>query len=78
MTKQELIKSFYDKTGCPMVCNTSFNVRGEPIVLSPQDAYECFMSNEMDVLILENYVILKKDQINRNYDFNKKNKFILD
>jgi len=74
----KLIKSFYDKTGCPMVCNTSFNVRGEPIVLSPQDAYECFMSNEMDVLILENYVILKKEQINRNYDFNKKNKFILD
>ena len=49
-----LIKAFKKKTGCPTIVNTSFNVRGEPIVCSPQDAYRCFMRTEMDILVLEN------------------------
>ena len=58
----KLLKSFYDKTGCPVMVNTSFNVRGEPIVESPTDAYRCFMRTEMDALVLGNFLLLKKDQ----------------
>ncbi|MDP1676118.1 MAG: carbamoyltransferase [Bacteroidota bacterium] len=58
----KLLKSFYDKTGCPVMVNTSFNVRGEPIVESPSDAYRCFMRTEMDALVLGNFLLLKKDQ----------------
>jgi carbamoyltransferase len=58
----ELISSFYEKTSCPVIVNTSFNVRGEPIVESPADAYRCFMRTEMDVLVLGNYLLMKKDQ----------------
>ena len=57
-----LIKKFEDKTGCPVVINTSFNVRGEPIVCSPQDSYKCFMRTEMDVLAIENFILLKEEQ----------------
>jgi carbamoyltransferase len=57
-----LIEAFHRKTGCPMLINTSFNVRGEPIVESPQDAYRCFMRTEMDFLVLGNYLIEKKSQ----------------
>jgi carbamoyltransferase len=57
-----LMKAFEAQTGCPVMINTSFNVRGEPIVLSPKDAYRCFMGTNMDVLVLENYVLLKTDQ----------------
>ncbi len=57
-----LIHSFYKKTGCPVVINTSFNVRSEPIVCSPLDAYKCFMKTEMDCLVLENYIIYKSEQ----------------
>jgi len=57
-----LIKSFQRRTGCPTVVNTSFNVRGEPIVCTPQDAYRCFMRTEMDVLVLENQLLLKEEQ----------------
>ena len=57
-----LIRRFRDKTGCPMVINTSFNVRGEPIVCSPTDAYQCFMRTNMDVLVLEDCVLLKEQQ----------------
>lgn len=57
-----LIKRFYEKTGCPVIVNTSFNVRGEPIVCTPEDAYRCFMRTEMDSLILEDFVLLKKEQ----------------
>ena len=57
-----LIKSFYNLTGCPVLVNTSFNVRGEPIVCSPTDAYKCFMGTDLDVLAIENYVLLKDDQ----------------
>ena len=58
----ELISRFYEKTGCPVIVNTSFNVRGEPIVESPMDAYKCFMRTEIDVLVLENYILLKEEQ----------------
>jgi carbamoyltransferase len=57
-----LIKRFYDDTGCPMVVNTSFNIRGEPIVCTPEDALRCFLGTDMDALVLENTVLLKEDQ----------------
>jgi len=57
-----LISRFYEKTGCPVIVNTSFNVRGEPIVESPLDAYKCFMRTEMDVLVLGNFVLYKEEQ----------------
>jgi carbamoyltransferase len=57
-----LLKTFERKTGCPVLINTSFNVRGEPIVCSPQDAYRCFMGTDMDVLVLERSILLKQDQ----------------
>jgi carbamoyltransferase len=58
----DIIAAFFHKTGCAVIVNTSFNVRGEPIVCSLDDAYRCFMRTEMDVLVLENYVLLKADQ----------------
>ncbi len=60
----KLIERFREKTGCPLVINTSFNVRGEPIVCTPQDAHRCFMATNMDVLVLENFVLRKEDQPN--------------
>jgi carbamoyltransferase len=57
-----LIKRFKEKTGCPVIINTSFNVRSEPIVCSPEHAYRCFMACNMDVLVLENFVLHKEDQ----------------
>lgn len=57
-----LIKAFQELTGCPVVVNTSFNVRGEPIVCTPFDAYRCFMRTEMDVLMLGNAILLKEEQ----------------
>ncbi len=58
----KLIRAFKARTGCPTIVNTSFNVRGEPIVCSPEDAYRCFMRTEMDILILENFVLYKHEQ----------------
>lgn len=57
----KLLSEFLDSTGCPILVNTSFNVRGEPIVCTPEDAYRCFMATEMDVLVLENCVLLKTE-----------------
>ena len=57
-----LINAFKKKTGCPIVVNTSFNVRGEPIVCTPQDAYRCFMRTEMDILVLQNQILFKNKQ----------------
>jgi carbamoyltransferase len=57
-----LIKAFESKTGCPVMINTSFNVRGEPIVCSPEHAYRCFMATNMDVLVMEDFVLLKEEQ----------------
>lgn len=57
-----LMKRFYDLTECPVIVNTSFNIRGEPIVCTPEDAYRCFMATDMDCLILENHVLMKSAQ----------------
>lgn len=58
----DLISRFYDKTGCPLILNTSFNVRGEPIVCSPIDAFNCFMGTDLDILAIENYILIKTEQ----------------
>src|SRR5688572_10376916 len=57
-----LLSEFHDVSGCPVVVNTSFNVRGEPIVCTPEDAYRCFMDTDIDVLVLENCLLLKDEQ----------------
>jgi carbamoyltransferase len=54
-----LLQTFYRRTGCPVLVNTSFNVRGEPIVCTPEDAYRCFLATEMDALVMEDVVVLK-------------------
>jgi len=58
----KLIRKFEEKTGCPVLINTSFNVRGEPIVCSAEHAYRCFLATNMDVLVLEGFVLLKQEQ----------------
>lgn len=58
-----LITSFKNKTGCPVLVNTSFNVRGEPIVCSPEDAFRCFMGTELDVLVVGNSIMIKQEQV---------------
>ena len=73
-----LIKAFKDRTGCPSIVNTSFNVRGEPIVCTPQDAYRCFMRTEMDVLVLENQLLLKTEQPKKEEDEKWMQEFELD
>jgi carbamoyltransferase len=57
-----IIKRFHEKTGCPVIINTSFNVRSEPIVCSPEDAYRCFMATNMDALVIDDFLMLKDDQ----------------
>jgi carbamoyltransferase len=57
-----LMKTFEQVTGCPVIVNTSFNVRGEPIVCTPQEAYRCFLATDMDALVLEDFV-LRKEQM---------------
>ena len=74
----KLIEAFDKKTGCPSIINTSFNVRGEPIVCTPEDAYRCFMRTEMDVLVIDNYIFLKKDQPEWQETENWKEEFALD
>lgn len=61
-----LLEHFHSVTGCAVLVNTSFNVRGEPIVCSPADAYRCFMRTEMDYLVLENFLLAKSDQPGRD------------
>ena len=58
----EVLKKFYEKYDCPVIINTSFNVRGEPIVCAPEHAYRCFMATDMDFLFLEGYLLDKKEQ----------------
>jgi carbamoyltransferase len=58
----ELISEFYRQTDCPVIINTSFNVRGEPIVCTPEDAYRCFMGTEMEYLVMGNFILDKKLQ----------------
>ena len=55
----DIIRAFYDLTGCPVIVNTSFNVKDEPIVCTPEDAYRCFMKTGMDVLVMESFVVKK-------------------
>ena len=61
-----LIKEFEKITGCPVIINTSFNVRGEPIVCNPEDAFNCFTKTEMDYLVMNNY-LLSKTKVNMMY-----------
>ncbi len=73
-----LIDSFEKESGCPVLINTSFNVRGEPIVNTPEDAYRCFMRTEMDYLVMENIILDKTKQPNRDDDDSWKDEFVLD
>ena len=73
-----LIRAFQQRTGCPTLVNTSFNVRGEPIVCTPIDAYRCFMRTEMDVLVLENHLLLKHEQPKAAQDLSWMEDFELD
>ena len=74
----EMITKFKEKYGCPVIVNTSFNVRGEPIVCNPEDAYLCFMRTEMDFLIMNNYLLSKKEQTPLNDDLDWQKEFELD
>lgn len=74
----QLISEFENLTGCGVLVNTSFNVRGEPIVCTPEDAYRCFMRTEMDYLVLENYVLAKTDQPQWQKDETWQQEFELD
>jgi carbamoyltransferase len=73
-----LIKAFEQRTGCGVLVNTSFNVRGEPVVCTPEDAYRCFMRTEMDYLVLENFLLDKKKQPHWERDDSWKDEFELD
>ena len=64
-----MIKRFKKKTDCPILVNTSFNVRGEPIVCTPTDAFKCFMGTELDVLVIGNYLLLKNQQRKENQNY---------
>jgi carbamoyltransferase len=74
----DIIEAFFRRTGCPVIVNTSFNVRGEPIVCTPEDAYRCFMRTDMDVLVLEDFILLKSDQVRLAQDESWKQEFVLD
>ena len=74
----QLMKTFEHKTGCPVLVNTSFNVRGEPIVCTPDDAYRCFMRTEMDVLVMENCLLYKSEQKPLESDTDWRKEFELD
>ena len=73
-----MIKKFDEKYGCPVIINTSFNVRGEPIVCSPEDAFLCFMRTNMDYLIMENYLLDKREQKSLEKDIDWQKEFELD
>lgn len=74
----DMIKAFEEKTGCPVIINTSFNVRGEPIVCEPAHAYLCFMRTKMDYLVLGNFILDKKDQPELAGDSDWRSEFVLD
>ena len=73
-----LLKAFERRTGCGVLVNPSFNVRGEPIVCTPQDAYRCFMRTEIDFLVVENFLLAKVDQPAIERDDSWKEEFELD
>ena len=69
----KLIKKFKEITNCPILVNTSFNIRGEPIVGNIKDAYKCFMGTNLDILVVEDFILYKTDQIETtNGDYRKK------
>ena len=72
-----LLKEFKKITNCPVLVNTSFNVRGEPIVCTVEDAFNCFMGTNLDVLVIEDFILFKKDQ-DQSLIKDYKNKFELD
>ena len=72
-----MISKFKEKTGCPLVVNTSFNVRGEPIVCTPTDAFRCFMGTELDLLVVGNYLLVKEEQ-NEELKDNYEDRYELD
>ena len=74
----DIINTFYEHTGCPVIVNTSFNVRGEPIVCTPEDAYRCFMRTEMDTLVLEDCVLDKSAQPTFEDREDWRSEFVLD
>jgi carbamoyltransferase len=74
----DIIDAFDRRTGCPVIINTSFNVRGEPIVCTPEDAYRCFMRTAMDALVLESFVLLKTAQPAAAADQRWREEFVLD
>jgi carbamoyltransferase len=74
----DIIDAFYRLTGCPVIVNTSFNVRGEPMVCTPEDAYRCFARTDLDVLVLENFILKKTEQAPVAKDESWKTEFVLD
>jgi carbamoyltransferase len=74
----DIIDAFHRMTGCPVIVNTSFNVRGEPMVCTPEDAYRCFMRTDMDLLVLENFLLEKAAQPKADRDEAWKKEFALD
>ena len=74
----DMLTKFNEKYSCPVVVNTSFNVRGEPIVCTPQDAYLCFMRTEMDYLVLNNFLLKKTNQKPLDNDADWMSEFDLD
>ena len=74
----DIMAAFYAKTGCPVIVNTSFNVRGEPMVCTPDDAYRCFMRTDMDLLVLENFLLERTAQPRRAEDESWRQEFVLD
>ena len=77
-TYYDIIEAFYRRTGCPVIVNTSFNVRGEPIVCTPEDAYRCFMRTNMDALVLETFLLEKVEQTPLVDDESWRTEFVLD
>ena len=76
--RMKLLSAFERRTGCPVLVNTSFNVRGEPIVCTPGDAYRCFMRTEMDYLVIENFLLSRSDQPEYQDDGSWREEFELD
>lgn len=74
----ELLDAFKQKTGSGLMINTSFNVRGEPPVCNPEDAYKCFMRTEMDYLVIGDYIYKKEEQPKWNETETWKEEFVLD
>ena len=73
-----IINKFYEDTNCPILINTSFNVRSEPIVCSPFDALKCFMNTDIDILYIGNFILNKNDQGNKLVDEDFLKRFDLD